>query len=141
MSLSDEIWMEEALREAQRALAMGEVPVGAVLIQRGRIVGRGFNCPLTTNDPTAHAEVLALREAGKAIGNYRLLDCDLYVTVEIAIKQTIVADGFSSFAQRKYFSMRCRIVGCEGAVESAAHDSSALYEDCPDGNFTHRQGT
>ena len=82
MSHSDEIWMEEALREAQRALALGEVPVGAVVVYEGRIVGRGCNRPLTSNDPTAHAEILALREAGQTIGNYRLLDCDLYVTVE-----------------------------------------------------------
>ncbi len=82
MSLSDEFWMEEALREAQRALALGEVPVGAVVVSEGRIVGRGCNRPVSASDPTAHAEILALREAGTAIGNYRLLDCDLYVTVE-----------------------------------------------------------
>lgn len=82
MSFSDEFWMEEALREAQRALALGEVPVGAVVVREGRIVGRGCNRHLSDNDPTAHAEILALREAGTALGNYRLLDCDLYVTVE-----------------------------------------------------------
>ena len=82
MSHSDELWMEEALREAQRALALGEVPVGAIVVQDGRVVGRGCNRPISANDPTAHAEILALREAGLAIGNYRLLDCDLYVTVE-----------------------------------------------------------
>jgi tRNA(adenine34) deaminase len=82
MPFSDELWMEEALREAQRALALGEVPVGAVVVSEGRIVGRGCNRPVSANDPTAHAEILALREAGTAIGNYRLLDCDLYVTVE-----------------------------------------------------------
>ncbi len=82
MSHSDEIWMEEALREAQRALALGEVPVGAVVVYEGRVVGRGCNRPLINNDPTAHAEIIALREAGQAVSNYRLLDCDLYVTVE-----------------------------------------------------------
>jgi tRNA(adenine34) deaminase len=82
MSLADEFWMEEALREAQRALALGEVPVGAVVVSDGRIVGRGCNRPLSANDPTAHAEILALREAGTVIANYRLLDCDVYVTVE-----------------------------------------------------------
>ena len=82
MFLSDEFWMEEALREAQRALALGEVPIGAVVVRDGQIVGRGCNRPVSANDPTAHAEILALREAGAAIGNYRLLDCDLYVTVE-----------------------------------------------------------
>src|SRR5271157_668892 len=60
--------------------------------------------------------------------------------VEIAIEQAIVADGFSSFAQCKYFSVRCRIVGCERAVESAAHDSSAVHDDRSDGNFAHREG-
>ncbi len=82
MSKPDELWMEEALREAQRALASGEVPVGAIVVHDGSIIGRGCNRPLSSNDPTAHAEILALREAGQAIGNYRLLDCDLYVTVE-----------------------------------------------------------
>ena len=82
MSHSDEIWMEEALREARRALALGEVPVGAVVVFEGRVVGRGCNRPISDNDPTAHAEILVLREAGQNIGNYRLLDCDIYVTVE-----------------------------------------------------------
>ncbi len=74
--------MEEALREAQRALTLGEVPVGAVVVRDGQIIGRGCNRPITSNDPTAHAEIIALREAGLALGNYRLLDCDIYVTVE-----------------------------------------------------------
>jgi tRNA(adenine34) deaminase len=74
--------MEEALREAQRALAFGEVPVGAVVVRDGQIIGRGCNRPITSNDPTAHAEIIALREAGLAVGNYRLTDCDIYVTVE-----------------------------------------------------------
>jgi tRNA(adenine34) deaminase len=87
MSNSDEIgtpelWMEEALRAAQRAFTLGEVPVGAIVVRDGQIVGRGWNCPISANDPTAHAEILALREAGRAIGNYRLGDCDLYVTIE-----------------------------------------------------------
>ena len=79
---SDELWMEEALREAQRAQALGEVPIGAVVVCDGRVVGRGCNRPITENDPTAHAEILALREAGRALGNYRLENCDLFVTVE-----------------------------------------------------------
>jgi len=74
--------MEEALREARRAQALGEVPVGAVVVFEGRVIGRGCNRPISAHDPTAHAEILALREAGQTIGNYRLLDCDLYVTVE-----------------------------------------------------------
>ncbi|HZP22619.1 MAG TPA: tRNA adenosine(34) deaminase TadA [Terriglobales bacterium] len=79
---SDEFWMEEALREAQRALALGEVPVGAVVVRHGRIIARGCNRPISGNDPTAHAEIVAIREAALALDNYRLLDCDLYVTIE-----------------------------------------------------------
>ena len=82
MSLNDELWMEEALRSAQRALEVGEVPVGAVVVRNGRIVGRGWNRSIRENDPTSHAEVVAIREAGATLGNYRLEDCDLFVTIE-----------------------------------------------------------
>lgn len=74
--------MEEALREARRAEVAGEVPVGAVIICDGQIVGRGHNLNLTGADPTAHAEILALRAAGAAVGNHRLIDCEMFVTVE-----------------------------------------------------------
>ena len=79
---SDELWMEEALRCAQRALEMGEVPVGAIVVCDGRIVGRGWNRNITDSDPAAHAEVIALREAGANIGNHRLGDCELFATIE-----------------------------------------------------------
>src|SRR6201993_2472804 len=79
---SDELWMEEALRCAQRALGMDEVPVGAVIICAGKIVGRGWNRNITDSDPTAHAEIVALREAGTSVGNHRLGDCELFVTIE-----------------------------------------------------------
>jgi tRNA(adenine34) deaminase len=82
MHVSDELWMEEALRCAQRALEAGEVPVGAVVICQKRIVGRGWNRNIADHDPTAHAEILALREAGATVGNHRLGDCDLFVTIE-----------------------------------------------------------
>ena len=74
--------MEEALRCAQRALEMEEVPVGAIVVLEGRTVGRGWNRNLTASDPTAHAEIVALREAGANIGNHRLGDCELFVTIE-----------------------------------------------------------
>ena len=79
---SDELWMEEALRCAQLALQAGEVPVGAVVVCDGRIVGRGWNRNITDSDPAAHAEIIALREAGTAVGNHRLGDCDLFATIE-----------------------------------------------------------
>jgi tRNA(adenine34) deaminase len=78
----DELWMEEALRHAQRALEAGEVPVGALVISDGRIVGRGWNRNITDRDPTAHAEMIALRQAGAALGNHRLSGCELFVTIE-----------------------------------------------------------
>lgn len=79
---NDELWMEEALRSAQRALEAGEVPVGAVVVLGQRIVGRGWNRNIGEHDPTAHAEIVALREAGSTLGNHRLADCDLFVTIE-----------------------------------------------------------
>jgi tRNA(adenine34) deaminase len=82
IAVADELWMEEALRCAQRALEAGEVPVGAVVICAGRIVGRGWNRNIQDRDPTAHAEILALREAGATVGNHRLGDCELFATIE-----------------------------------------------------------
>jgi tRNA(adenine34) deaminase len=79
---SDELWMEEALRCAQRALEAGEVPVGAVVVCGEQIIARGWNRNIADSDPTAHAEIVALREAGAAVGNHRLGDCDLFVTIE-----------------------------------------------------------
>jgi tRNA(adenine34) deaminase len=80
--MPDELFMEEALRAAQRALEAGEVPVGAVVVRAGRVIARGWNRNLTTHDPSAHAEIIALREAGTVVGNYRLTDCELFVTLE-----------------------------------------------------------
>jgi tRNA(adenine34) deaminase len=74
--------MRQALAQAAEAAAAGEVPVGAVVVVDGQVVGKGFNQPIASNDPTAHAEVLALRAAARALGNYRLTGATLYVTVE-----------------------------------------------------------
>jgi tRNA(adenine34) deaminase len=80
--VSDSDAMRLALAEADRAHLIGEVPVGAVILLEGRVVGTGFNQPISAVDPTAHAEVVALRAAARAIGNYRLTGSSLYVTVE-----------------------------------------------------------
>ncbi len=77
-----ERWMRVALTLAQQAQERGEVPVGAIVVREGVIVGRGGNAPVAANDPTAHAEIAALRDAALVLGNYRLPDCDLYVTLE-----------------------------------------------------------
>jgi len=79
---SDEAYMLAALDLASEGRALGEVPVGAVVVKDGEIIGRGYNAPLALNDPTAHAEVCALRDAAARLGNYRLVDCSLYVTLE-----------------------------------------------------------
>jgi tRNA(adenine34) deaminase len=80
--LGDEIWMREALNLAVIAAEAGEVPVGAVVVYNGEIIGRGFNQPISNQDPTAHAEIVAMREAAQTLGNYRLVNCDLYVSLE-----------------------------------------------------------
>ena len=78
----DDAFMRAALTLAQCAWDAGEVPVGAVVVKDGEIIGRGFNQPITSNDPTTHAEIVALREAAQHVKNYRLVDCALYVTLE-----------------------------------------------------------
>ena len=82
MPQGDEVFMESALAQARLALAAGEVPIGAVVVADGRVIGEGFNQPISATDPTAHAEIVALRRAAIATGNYRLVGCTLYVTVE-----------------------------------------------------------
>ncbi|RDV24417.1 tRNA adenosine(34) deaminase TadA [Alteromonas aestuariivivens] len=79
---SDEHWMMQALELAQRAEAMNEVPVGALVIAGGEIIGQGWNTPITDHDPSAHAEMNALRDAAKVRRNYRVVDATLYVTLE-----------------------------------------------------------
>lgn len=113
---NDELWMQEALRAAQRALEIGEVPVGAVVVHDGKIVGRGFNRNLADSDPTAHAEVVALREAGSALGNHRMADCAMFVTIE----PCAMCAGAMVHAR-----IRTLVYGAEdpkaGAVHSAMH--------------------
>ena len=82
MKQQDEYWMRHALSLARRAWEQGEVPVGAVLVQNDRVIGEGWNRPIGQHDPTAHAEIMALRQGGKVLENYRLLETTLYVTLE-----------------------------------------------------------
>jgi tRNA(adenine34) deaminase len=77
-----EIFMQAALEQARLGLAAGEVPIGAVIVADGQIIGRGYNQPIGSIDPTAHAEVVAVRQAAKVVGNYRLVDALVYVTLE-----------------------------------------------------------
>lgn len=78
----DTVFMQQALSQAHNAWALGEVPVGALVVKDGEVIATGFNQPIGTHDPTAHAEIMALRAAADILGNYRLPGCDLYVTLE-----------------------------------------------------------
>lgn len=78
----DLFFMQQALKQARKGAELGEVPVGAVLVQQGKIIGEGFNQPISQHDPSAHAEVVAIRSAAQAVSNYRLKDTTLYVTLE-----------------------------------------------------------
>jgi tRNA(adenine34) deaminase len=80
--MDDAIYMRQALDQARNAWALGEVPVGAVVVKDGAIIATGFNQPIGTHDPTAHAEIMALRAAAAILGNYRLPGCELFVTLE-----------------------------------------------------------
>ncbi len=80
--MSDTEYMRHALQLAGDARQAGEVPVGAVVVRDGKIIGRGFNAPISRHDPSAHAEMMALRDAAQHIGNYRLVGCELFVTLE-----------------------------------------------------------
>ena len=80
--MSDELMMRTALKLAQQAEEVGEVSVGAVVVRNGEIIGRGFNAPISRHDPSAHAEMMALRDAAQELGNYRLVGCELFVTLE-----------------------------------------------------------
>jgi len=100
----DERFMNEALCLARASAAAGEVPVGAVVVRAGDIIGRGSNAPIARNDPTAHAEILALREAAAHMGNYRMEDATLYCTLEPCVM--CAGALVSARARRLVFGMR-----------------------------------
>ncbi len=118
--MSDTAHMQEALKLAARAGAAGEVPVGAVVVKDGVIIGRGYNQPIAGTDPTAHAEIMAMRDASKTLGNYRLADCDLYVTLE----PCVMCSGAIMHARiaRVFFGAKDPKTGaCGSAIDLFAH--------------------
>jgi tRNA(adenine34) deaminase len=121
-----ERFMREALGEARLALAAGEVPVGAVVVSAGEVIGRGRNAPISLNDPTAHAEALALRDAARKIGNYRLPGATLYVTVEPC--PMCAGACLQSRVARVVF----------GALDSKAGAAVSLYRLLEDSRLPHR---
>jgi tRNA(adenine34) deaminase len=119
---SDEDYMREALLLAEKAAQAGEVPVGAVVVKDGEIVGRGSNAPISQHDPTAHAEIVALRDAAQRIGNYRLVGCELFVTLEPCIM--CVGAMFHARIARVVFGANDLKTGAAGGVVN-------LFDDLP----------
>ena len=111
---SDAAFMHEALLLAAQAAQAGEVPVGAVVVKDGEIVGRGFNAPISKHDPTAHAEIAAMRDAAQRLGNYRLVDCELFVTLEPCVM--CVGAMFHARIARVVFGARDPKTGAAGSV-------------------------
>ncbi|MBI5890659.1 MAG: tRNA adenosine(34) deaminase TadA [Nitrosomonadales bacterium] len=111
---SDTEFMRAALRLAEQAAQVGEVPVGAVVVKNGRIVGRGSNAPISRHDPTAHAEIAAMRDAAQHLGNYRLVDCELFVTLEPCVM--CVGAMFHARIARVVFGAKDPKTGAAGSV-------------------------
>jgi tRNA(adenine34) deaminase len=112
--MQDADYMHEALKLAEQAALAGEVPVGAVVVKDGEIVGRGFNAPISRHDPTAHAETAALRDAAQRIGNYRLVGCELFVTLEPCVM--CVGAMFHARIARVVFGAKDHKTGAAGSV-------------------------
>ena len=119
---TDEEFMRAALALAREARERGEVPVGAVLVMDGEILGRGFNQPVGLNDPTAHAEIVALREAGRETGNYRLTGATLYVTIE-PCQMCVGAMVHARIARLVYGAPEPKAGAIESAVRALEHPS------------------
>jgi tRNA(adenine34) deaminase len=119
-------FMKEALLEARKAKRIGEVPIGAVVVAQGEIIGRGHNRSILTSDPTAHAEILALKEAARAMHNYRLTDVHLFVTIE----PCLMCAGASIHARIK------RLIF--GARDPKTGSVRSLYQILDDPQWNHR---
>jgi tRNA(adenine34) deaminase len=118
--MTDEAWMEKALIEAARAEADGEVPVGAVVVLHAAIIGRGYNRPIALSDPTAHAEILALRAAAHTLGNYRLPGATVYVTVEPCLM--CIGALLHARVQRLVFGCHDPKAGAVGSLYDISND-------------------
>lgn len=136
--MTDADYMREALAQAARAAEAGEVPVGAIVVKDGGIVGRGSNRPIGTHDPTAHAEIVALREAAARLGNYRLTGCELFVTLE-PCAMCVGAMLHARLARVVFGAADPKTGACGGAVALAseaklnhqsAFEGGVLAEEC-----------
>ncbi len=118
---TDQHFMQEAIMLAQQAASNNEVPVGAVIVQDGAIIGRGSNAPIALSDPSAHAEILAIRDAAKTLGNYRLIGCTLYVTLEPCAMCT-GAIQHARIARLVYGASDAKTGACGSVVNLMAED-------------------
>jgi len=125
--LNDEYYMREALLLAEQAASAGEVPVGAIVVKEGVIVGRGRNAPISRHDPTAHAEIIALRDAAQGIGNYRLVGCELFVTLEPCVM--CVGAMLHARIARVVFGANDPKTGAAGSVINLFDDLPSLGEE------------
>ena len=136
--MTDANYMRLALELAREAEQAGEVPVGAVVVKDGQIVGRGFNAPISCHDPSAHAEMLALRDAARHFGNYRLVGCELFVTLEPCVM--CVGAMFHARIARVVYGARDPKTGAAGSVlnlfttaqlnHHASIEGGVLAEEC-----------
>lgn len=136
---NDMMYMLEALRLAREAAALDEVPVGAVVVRDGEIVGRGRNAPISRHDPTAHAEIIALRDAAQRLGNYRLVECELFCTLE----PCIMCAGAILHARihRVVFGARDPKTGaCGSVVDLFAEERLNFHADVQGGVLTEECG-
>lgn len=137
-SKTDRYWMQHALALAQRGRAEGEVPVGAVIVLEGQVIGEGWNRPISSCDPTAHAEVVAMREAARRLDNYRLINADLYVTLEpclmcagamvhARIRRLVFG---ASDPKRGAVNSTCHAFETQGLNHRVAFEGGALADEC-----------
>lgn len=134
----DEHWMREAIQQAQLAEARGEVPIGAIIVREGTIVGAGYNLRETDHDPTAHAEMIAIRQASQSLQAWRLLDCTLYVTLEPC--PMCAGAILQSRVERVVYGATDPKAGCVGTLMDLLQDSrfnhvspwtsGVLHEEC-----------
>lgn len=127
--MSDADYMRLALELAGQAQAGGEVPVGAIVVKEGEIIGRGYNSPISRHDPSAHAEMMAIRDAAQYIGNYRLVGCELFVTLE----PCLMCAGAIMHARikRLVYGARDFKTGTCGSLINAFGELAALHSDSP----------
>ncbi|MEZ4601341.1 MAG: tRNA adenosine(34) deaminase TadA [Syntrophotaleaceae bacterium] len=122
----DQVFMAAAMEEARSAAALGEVPIGAVMVHGGRIIGRGHNLRESSNDPTTHAEMIAIREAAATLSSWRLLDCTIYVTLE----PCVMCMGAIILARIPRLVYACR--------DPRAGAAGSIYDFSRDERFNHR---